>query len=143
MFSFLSLQWSHYAACRQLFEDTFDISEIPSFVSAWPTRFEERSITAFYKGALVGFALIDTKMTLRYICIHPEFQNCGLGSKLLTKILDLSADARSIWLTTADNERLVTWYGRYGFRVVDSCFVNGEFIGADMVRRSRCRSALI
>lgn len=143
MYSYIPLRWCHYSACKNIFEDVFDISELPFFASAWSLRYEERSIAAFYKGGLVGFALVDKKMNLRYICAHSDFQNVGLGSKLLTKILDLSRDERSIWLTTAGDERLVTWYGRYGFRVVDSTTVDGEFIGADMVKRNRCRSALL
>jgi ribosomal protein S18 acetylase RimI-like enzyme len=140
MYSYLPLRWSHYAACRWLFEDAFDISEIGWFVKSWRER-SEQSIGVFYCGSVVGFALIDTKMILRYLCIHPDFQNSGLGSKLLTNVLDLCSDARSVWLTTAGDERLVRWYSRFGFRVVETRSEDGEFIGADMVRRTRCRSA--
>jgi ribosomal protein S18 acetylase RimI-like enzyme len=140
MYSFAPLRWSHYAACKWLFEDAFDISEVPWFIKSWRER-SDNSIGVFNCGSIVGFALIDTKMFLRYICINPEFQNCGLGSKLLTKVLNLCDEYRSIWLTTAGDERLVDWYSRFGFRVVETRTEDGEFIGADMVRRARCRSA--
>jgi GNAT superfamily N-acetyltransferase len=140
MYSFTPLRWNHYASSRLLFEDAFDISEIPWFIKSWRER-SDCSIGLFYRGSLVGFALIDTKMFLRYLCINPEFQNCGLGSKLLTKVLDLCSDSRSFWLTTAGDERLVGRYSLFGFRVVESRSEDGDFIGADMVRRARCRSA--
>ena len=141
MYSYIPLRWSHYAACKWLFEDAFDISEVPWFTKSWRER-SDNSIGVFYCGSVVGFALIDTKMILRYLCIHPDFQNSGLGSKLLTKVLDLCADARSVWLTTAGDERLVGWYSRFGFRIVETRSEDGEFIGADMVRRMRCRSGV-
>jgi ribosomal protein S18 acetylase RimI-like enzyme len=141
MYSFLPLRWNHYTQCKFLFDDVFDISEFHRFPDAWAAKSDELSLAVFYKDALVGFALVDIRNTIKYICIHPDFQNCGLGSKLLTKILDLSVDKRSIWLTTAGDERLVSWYGRHGFRVVETTVEDGEFIGADMVLRRRCRSS--
>lgn len=141
MYSYSRLRWDTYAACRRIFEDAFDISEIPSFVAAWPSRCEDKSIAAFYKGTLVAFALMDETMKLHYICVHPDFQNEGLGSILLAKVLELSSDERSIRLTTAGDERLVSWYMRYGFKVIDTTRAEGgAFIGADMVKRQHCRS---
>lgn len=142
MYTLTPLTWNHYAACRHLFEDVFDISEVSCFVEAWPKRCVDTSHAVLYKGAVVAFALVQTNMTINYICVHSDFQGSGLGSKLLTKILDLCSDKRSIWLRTAADERLVKWYGRYGFRVVETIVEDDEFIGADMVLRHRCRSGL-
>lgn len=141
MTSIQPLRWNHYAQCNALFDDVFDISEIPWFVSAWRKR-SEHSRVAVYRGTVVGFALMDTQNTLHYICIHPDVQNSGLGTRLLRSVLD-SDDARSTWLSTAGDDRLVRWYTRHGFKVAKRVVHQGKFIGAHMVLRRRCRSVSI
>jgi GNAT superfamily N-acetyltransferase len=138
--SIIPLRWDQYAVCRQVFIDVFDMSEIPYFIQAWSQRNEEHSFAALYKGVLVGFGLVDKSRCIRYISVHEDFQNMGLGSKLLTKILGSVRDERSIWLTTAGDERLLGWYKRYGFVAYDVTYDGDVFIGADMVKRQRCRS---
>jgi len=135
------LRWSYYSEAKRIFEDVFDMSEIPYFIEAWSYRDENHSFAALHKGILVGFGLVDNKRCIRYISVHEDFQNMGLGSKLLTKILGSVRDERSIWLTTAGDERLLGWYKRYGFVAYDVMYDGDAFIGADMVRRQRCRSA--
>jgi len=140
-FRFTPLRWNHYAACRDVFEDVFDISEHASFRKEWRRRCEKRSVVALYHGIVVGFALVDNAHKIQYISIRPEFQNAKLGSQLLARVLRACADDRSIWLVTADDTRLVKWYGRYRFQITQTYDdEDGEFIGADMVRRQRCRS---
>ena len=135
------LRWNHYAACRDVFEESFDISEHASFPTEWRSRCEKRSVVALYRGIVVGFALVDTAHKIQYINIRPDFQNAKLGSKLLAYVLRACADDRSIWLVTADDMRLVKWYGRHGFQITHTYKDDdGEFMGADMVRRQRCRS---
>ena len=135
------LRWNHYAQCRGLFEDVFDASEMSWFVAAWRKR-SDHSQVALHQGIVVGFGLIDTASTLHYICVHPDFQNSGLGTRLLTAVLEFE-DARSTWLSTAGDNRLVTWYMRHGFNVAKRVTYQGEFIGAHMVLRRRCRSVSI
>ena len=136
--SIFPLRWNHYAQCRALFEDVFDGSEMSWFVAAWRKR-SDHSRVALHQDIVVGFALIDTASTLHYVCVHPDFQNSGLGTRLLTAVLELE-DARSTWLSTAGDDRLVTWYTRHGFNITERVLHQGEFIGAHMVLRRRCRS---
>jgi ribosomal protein S18 acetylase RimI-like enzyme len=137
---FESLGWQYYAICRDLFECAFNISEHTNFPVKWRDRCTSRSIVALFRGVPVAFAIVDTKHTLQYICVHRDLHNEKLGSKLLAKLLHNLKDDRSIHLVTADDERLVRWYEKYGFRVTKTYYSEGEFIGADMVRRLRCRS---
>jgi ribosomal protein S18 acetylase RimI-like enzyme len=135
------LSWNHYAQCRALFEDVFDLSELSWFVAAWRKR-SDHSRVALHQGIAIGFALIDTSSTLHYVCVHPDFQNSGLGTRLLTSVLECE-DARSTWLSTAGDDRLVAWYMRHGFKVAKRVIHQGKFIGAHMVLRRRCRSVSI
>lgn len=135
------LSWNHYAQCRALFEDVFDLSELSWFVAVWRKR-SDHSRVALHQGIVIGFALIDTSSTLHYVCVHPDFQNSGLGTRLLTAVLECE-DARSTWLSTAGDDRLVAWYTRHGFNVTKRVIHQGKFIGAHMVLRRRCRSVSI
>jgi ribosomal protein S18 acetylase RimI-like enzyme len=132
------LRWNHYAECVRLFEDVFDVSEMKWFVAAWCKR-SDNSRVALHQGVVIGFALIDNQSTLHYVCVHPNFQNSGLGTRLLMSVLECE-DARSTWLSTAGDDRLVTWYMRHGFTVAKRVLHQGKFIGAHMVLRRRCRS---
>jgi ribosomal protein S18 acetylase RimI-like enzyme len=86
--------------------------------------------------------LADTDNTVKYIAVHPEFQAYKIGSGLLTRLLGDMGDARSVRLQTAGDTRLVSWYGRFGFRAESELYGDaGNFLGAFMVRRQRCRSA--
>ena len=142
-FRFLPLSWQHYAACRDLFEDSFTLSEQPYFRAEWRRRCVSRSFVAILQGTVVAFALVDKRYKLQYICVNERFQGAKLGSRLLKKVLEacLTAGDRSIHLVTADDEGLMYWYSRFGFRVTGLYYEGDEFIGADMVRRARCRSA--
>ena len=142
---FEPLRWNFYARCRDLFQSAFDVSEHANFPTKWRNRCTSRSIVTLLMDVPVAFAIVDTKHTLQYICVHPGLHNEKLGSKLLAKLLHNLNDDRSIHLVTADDERLVRWYEKYGFRVTKTYYSEGEerteFIGADMVRRLRCRSS--
>ena len=142
-FRFLPLSWQYYAACRDLFEDSFTIDMMPSFCYEWRRRCVKRSFVAILRGTVVAFALVDKRHKLQYICVNERFQGARLGSRLLKKVLMVCAAEgdRSIHLVTADDARLVDWYGRFGFHVTGIYFDGDEFGGADMVRRARCRSA--
>ena len=135
------LRWNYYKECRTLFEDLFNISEHSSFQYEWDDRYEKRSFAALYYGVVIGFVLVDKTKSIRYICVNKEFQNEKLGSKLLTRVCDCCVDERVIRLVTADNEWLMEWYKKYGFRATHIYHSpDGEFAGADMVRRQRSRS---
>jgi ribosomal protein S18 acetylase RimI-like enzyme len=140
-YSLHPLEWKHYQQSRSLVETIFSIYEMPTFKKAWRERSEAHSFGVFSEGTLIALGLVDIFNKIQYICVDTLFQSAGLGSILIKKILFSLSDERSIWLTSAGDERLLKWYGRYGFQVVKmfkDC--KGKFTGADMVRRQRCRS---
>jgi len=142
-FRFLPLSWQYYAVCRDLFEDSFTIDMMPTFHAEWRRRCISRSFVVTLRGAVVAFALVDKRHTLQFICVNERFQGAKLGSRLLKKVLEtcVAAGDRSIHLVTADDEGLMGWYSRFGFRVTGLYYEGDAFMGADMVRRARCRSA--
>jgi ribosomal protein S18 acetylase RimI-like enzyme len=128
--------------CRALFRSCFAFSEWSNWHSAWRNRATRGCWVARYKGAVVGCCLVGKDNVINYISVDDEYQGYKIGSALLYLMLTDLADARSIRLTTAGDERLLTWYGRFGFRATEIVYDDdGEFVGAYMVRRARCRSA--
>jgi ribosomal protein S18 acetylase RimI-like enzyme len=137
---FAPLRWNYYRACRRLFEELFNITEHRHFAAEWDDRCEKRSFVALCYEVVVGFILVDSTNSIRFICVSKVFQNDKIGSKLLTYVFDSCRDERAIHLVAADNEWLMDWYKRYGFRVTHiHRDEGGEFAGADMVRRQRSR----
>jgi len=139
-YSFVELSWKHYRSCKKLLENVFYISEIPFFINAWRNRCEKESFVVLNNYVVIAFGLVDNKNKIQYICVDKEYQNEKIGSRLLEKIIASTSEKRSVWLTTGNDERLITWYSRYGFRIIKKHIKNGVFIGADMVKRNRCRS---
>jgi ribosomal protein S18 acetylase RimI-like enzyme len=137
------LTWSDYSACRSIFEDVFDVTELKKFCSAWKTRSEQHSYIAVYKDAPVGFALVGTQNVIHYICVRQDFQNHKIGTLLLEKVLDSMSDERRVYLVTAEDKRLTNWYGKYGFEVTKNYQYNSAYSGSDMVLRQRCRSSML
>ena len=134
------LRWSDYSTCHFIFEDVFDLDTLKYFWTDWKSRSEKYSYVAKYMDAVIGFALVDSKNTIQYICVHQDFQNQSVGTLLLEKVLDSMSNERSIHLLTATDKRLVTWYGKYGFEVTKNYYDKG-YIGSDMILRQRCRSS--
>ena len=134
------LLWSDYSVCRSMFEDVFDLDTLKYFWTEWLSRSNEHSYIALRMDTIVGFALIDTKRTIQYICVHQDVQKQGIGTLLLEKVLASMSNERSIYLVTAGDKRLVRWYGRYGFKVTNDHY-DGGYTGSDMVLRQRCRTS--
>lgn len=129
-------------SCKELFRTVFAHSEWANWHLAWRNRNTRGCWVVRYNGVVIGASLVSKDNVIKYIAIDPEYQGYKIGSALLNLVLGDLADVRSIRLTTAGDERLLTWYGRFGFRVTE--IVNdadGAFLGAHMVRRSHCRSA--
>ena len=138
-----ALRWTDYAVCRQLFLDTFMHDMLPDFVAAWKQRRRDGCYVARCEGGIVGFCLVSKRNKLEFIAVHELFRDAKVGSGLLKRMLRDLADCRSIHLVTADDERLMYWYARFGFVVTGLwLYEDGEFSGADMVRRHRCRSGV-
>jgi ribosomal protein S18 acetylase RimI-like enzyme len=132
------LKWNHYNGCKRLFQNLFDISEHPWFHIEWQNRCSHSSFVALYYDTVVAFVLVDTHKTIHYICVEKQFQNESLGSRLLQHVIDVCKGGRNLRLVTADDERLVNWYKRYGFQVTHEYLdTDGDFVGADMVLRQR------
>jgi len=135
------LSWTDYAVAKTLFQSTFAFSEWRRLAEAWQTR--GYAWGARYRGVLVGFGIVSTDNTVKYIAVHPLYQSYKIGSGLLTRMLTDLGDARLVRLQTAGDERLVGWYGRFGFRAESELHTeDGAFLGAFMIRRQRCRSAV-
>jgi len=141
LYSIAPLSWNHYRICKKLFDESFDISEAPWFLKSWRNRSETQSFVACIDGVIIGVAIVDNTHTLRYLYVKKEFQNEKIGTKLLKKVIECSSEHRSLWLTTGADERLIDFYSRAGFRVINKIYKNNVFIGANMVLRNRCRSA--
>ena len=136
------LSWSDYAAAKDLFRITFALSEWGRLAPAWRERASYGCYAARFRDTLVGFSLVSTDNTIKYIVVHPDYQGYKIGSGLLTRILGSMVSARAIRLTTAGDLRLLGWYGRFGFRAEEIIMDYGvEFVGAHMIKRQRCRSA--
>jgi ribosomal protein S18 acetylase RimI-like enzyme len=81
----------------------------------WKTRNPETSIGIFSSDHnLLGFALSIHDYIAR-IAMHSNFQNQGLGSKLLVRVLSLYSNKNlAVTLTPLSNE-LCNYYARFGF----------------------------
>ena len=136
------LSFLDYAGCKQVYTEVFAETEWPSIQEAWRHRSPLGCWAVRYHGTILGFSLVSTDNIIKYISIHPDFQGLRIGSLLLRRILADLCDARCIRLTTAADRRLADWYGRFGFRITNTHIdYTGTYIGADMARRQRCRSA--
>jgi ribosomal protein S18 acetylase RimI-like enzyme len=134
--------WADYVGCKAVLELAFRFGEWANFTAAWPKRSAAACWVATYRDIIVGFSLIADN-TIKYIAVNPAYQGYKIGSGLLKRSLESLPDLRTINLVTAGDERLVGWYGRFGFRVTYTFRdEDGDFRGAIMVRRQRCRSSV-
>jgi GNAT superfamily N-acetyltransferase len=140
--SYTPLTRRDYVAARAVFRCAFAYSEWGRLFMAWKDRASHGCYAAWYGGALVGFSLTSKDNVIKYIAVDPDYQGFKIGSALLRLILESMGDARSVRLTTAGDERLLTWYGRFGFAATEMLYgADGSYVGAHMIRRQRCRSA--
>lgn len=109
------LRHEDYHVVRSLFNDVFDMSEDAGFVKAWKERASDRTVGCWYHGgSVVGAAIVTNANLLAYIFVHPSFQNMGMGSLMLRHVLSVS---KTLHLVPVDDEKIITWYRRFGFRV--------------------------
>ena len=84
--------------------------------------------TLFVDGRLAGFASIEAggrpqADKLDKIYLHPRFQGCGLGSRLLAHVAAGAGarGSRRLWLqVNKHNRRAIEAYLRNGYRIVES-----------------------
>lgn len=113
------LKGTDYAAVRRLFNVVFDMSEDFGFVRAWRRRSCVRSVGCWLgfgsASSLVGAAIVGSDSNyLAYIFVDPDFQQMGIGSRLLRRITDSSP---SLHLVPVDDPAIISWYEKFGFRL--------------------------
>lgn len=115
----------HYRATSLLFDDVFDASERPKFMNAWRQRDLTASLGLFHSDYLVGFTLAETingTTKLHYVCVAPDYQGRGLGSRLLKATIDATVEnpqsnSKTLWLNPVDDAKLLAWYKAFGFQL--------------------------
>lgn len=80
-------------------------------------------VTAWEDDNLIGLArAISDKETILYIqdiLVDPEFRSKGIGSKLLSKLLENTENIRQKVLIADDESRLYEFYKKNQFHVLD------------------------
>jgi ribosomal protein S18 acetylase RimI-like enzyme len=129
--------------CKALFCSTFASEEWSKWHKVWKHRNTLGCWVARYHGVVIGVCLVSKSNVIKYIAVDPDYQGYKIGSTLLNLILTDLKDVRSVRLTTASDMRLMTWYGRFGFRIQETIYNDdGEFLGAHMVRYSRSKVSI-
>ena len=108
-----------------IFQTVFDRQKWEQdFTSAWSTRNQEASIGAYSEdGKLLAYAILTVKddptrgnyWFLEFLAVAPEAQGLGLGTTLLQSLLKMNSN---IALVPLNNEKLIAWYKKHGFRVL-------------------------
>jgi len=106
------LKQTDYRVTKNLFLEVFEESEERKFVKAYPKRHLQASVGCFYKGVLVGAAVV-TPRRLEYIFVHPDFQQYGYGSAMLQEV---KKQCPTLSLTSVDDPVVRTWYMKHGFQ---------------------------
>lgn len=109
-------------------EDYDKYGECPSYIEKVDDMINkiENSIyyKVVYKGIIIGSMEIYKRDTAHYhlytICIHPEFQNMGIGKKAL-KFLFTNHPDISVWtlVTPINSYRNRYFYEKIGFKQID------------------------
>jgi GNAT superfamily N-acetyltransferase len=102
-------------------EDGFDWQPVLARSLGW--------ITAHVEGRLIGFVNVawdgGAHMFLLDTTVDPEFQRRGVGSELVRRAIELSADAGGDWLHVDSDEVLMRdFYGRCAFQPTPAGLVN-------------------
>lgn len=86
----------------------------------------ETVFTAWDGVQLVGLvnAIDDSELTayVHYLCVNPAYQGQGIGSELLNRIKEKYKNYLYI-IIIAENEALIQYYSRNGFRYIDGRYV--------------------
>lgn len=108
---------------KDIYDLVFPISMNKDLHYAWRNRIDTLSFGIFTSsGDLVGFILSDiggykfTNLMINFIAIHPHYQSCNLGSKLLSYLLKKCVTLNlSVILTPVPTDRIINWYKSHGF----------------------------
>ncbi len=109
---------------HSIFQTVFDKQKWEQdFFVAWSTRIQDASIGAYSEdGKLLAYAILTQKETtthqpywfIEFLAVDPEAQGLGLGSTLLQTLLAMN---QHISLVPLNNQKLIQWYERHGFRI--------------------------
>lgn len=104
---------------RDIFHEVFHEEDWSELNWIWRYRSKSESVGVFNStGDLLGFALIlQYSRKLKYLGVHPLYQNFGLGSMLLRHTLKVCNLARSSLALVPANQIVSAWYYRHGFRI--------------------------
>lgn len=114
----------NYKSVKDIYDSEFAIMGKKTLKSPWKNRIPDLSLGIFnHAGDLLGFTLVirltsDSECNyLSRIAIHPDFQNLGLGKKLLKVVLEKSyLKKETLYLTPLNlGAPLIKFYCRYGF----------------------------
>jgi ribosomal protein S18 acetylase RimI-like enzyme len=105
------LTQADYHLVKQLFHESFDLSEDKFLNPAWKKRNEAASLGYWYRGCLVGTAIVR-ELTLEYICVSNELRGAGIGTQLLQAVIQKTP---ALHLTPVNDPRVIRWYESQGF----------------------------
>ena len=127
MYCIAPLTEHDYAQVEAIFLRTFPRTDDADFTAAWRTKECNYSLGLYHKATLVGFAItcLDTvsaaqqqQARLWFIAVDSAHRAAGAGTQLLTAVIDVvEAASLSLALTPDNDERVINWYKRHGFRV--------------------------
>ena len=86
------------------------LSQSDTVISAWDDSKLVGLINAIDDGELTAYA--------HYLLIRPEYQNMKIGSNLITRLKKMY-EGYLYLILTAENDRLLPFYQKMGFKVVE------------------------
>jgi ribosomal protein S18 acetylase RimI-like enzyme len=115
-----------YAQVEAIFLRTFPRTDDADFAAAWRTKECNYSLGLYHKATLVGFAITcleavasQKQAHLWFIAVDAAYRASGAGTQLLTAVIDAVVNCAEmpLALTPDNDERVINWYKRHGFRV--------------------------
>ena len=109
-----------------IFKATFPRTDDADFANAWRTKECNYSLGLYHKATLVGFAITcleavasQKQAHLWFIAVDAAYRASGAGTQLLTAVIDAVVNCAEmpLALTPDNDERVINWYKRHGFRV--------------------------
>ncbi len=138
MFSIRRLDTADFSQIMEIFLKTFPRTDDADFTNAWRTKECNYSLGLYHKATLVGFAItclqagaeachvreasrIAPAARLWFIAISPDHRSAGAGTQLLTAVMNTVAAANMRLILTPDNNpRVISWYERHGFKIIET-----------------------
>lgn len=107
------LAMEDFKEIKNIFYDTFDLCDDADFFRAWKHRNRQSSMGLYYNSTLIGFGLV-VETRLWFLAVSARFRGGGTGTRLLMAILDTMTSCQ---LTPVNDQRIIAWYERHGFRI--------------------------